>query len=207
MGMRNEKESVSCEVNTYALIKRKPAELLEKVHAAPSNPAFRLHPAEIQNMADNEDSIPNIPELLAQVLRKIQPELQPFLLARLERLAARRYRSWASDHPDASVQEGLRACADREDEIARRVESLNPDAARIQDKLLSENPELLDLNRTLFEGRPLDVQFAMQAEGEAAGAAAWRAYAAGASDPLAAELLGSCSPLEEAKAAFLQNLH
>ena len=157
-------------------------------------------------MADNENSIPNIPELLGQMLRKIQPELQPFLLARLERLAARRYRSWASDHPDESVKEGLLACADREDEIARRVESLNTDASTIQDKLLSDNPDILDLNRTLFEGRPLDVQFAMQAQGEAAGAAAWRAYAAGASDPLAAELLGSCAPLEEANAVFLQTL-
>ena len=157
-------------------------------------------------MVDNQNSIPNIAELLGQVLRTIEPQLQPLLLARLERLAAQRYRSWASDHPDPSVKEGLLACADREEEIAIRVESLDPNASAIQEKLLSDHPELLDLNRTLFEGRPLKVQFAMQAQGEMAGAAAWKAYAAGASDPLAAELLRSCSALEEANAAFLNTL-
>jgi hypothetical protein len=157
-------------------------------------------------MPDGQTTIPNVAEILAAVLRSIDPKLQPFLLAKLERLAAERYRSWASDHPDQSVKEGLLACADREDEIAIRVESLHPDASAIQDKLLSEHPELLDLNRTLFECRPLEVQFAMQAEGERAGAAAWLAYAAGASDPSVREVLQSCSPLEQANADFLQGL-
>jgi hypothetical protein len=157
-------------------------------------------------MAANKGSIPNIAEILAGVLRNIDPKLQPFLLAKLERLAAQRYRKWASDYPDPSTTEGLLACADREEEIARRVESLAPNASAIQDKLLSDNPELLNLNRTLFEGRSLKMQFAMQAEGERAGAAAWRAYAAGASDPSAQELLQSCSPLEQANADFLQTL-
>ena len=157
-------------------------------------------------MTDTERNIPNIAEVLAGVLRNIDPKLQPMLLAKLERLAARRYRTWASDHLDQSVREGLLACADREEEIASRVESLEPNASAIQDKLLSDNPALLDLNRTLFEGRSLKVQFAMQAEGERAGAAAWRAYAAAASDPSAQELLQSCSPLEQANADFLQTL-
>ena len=100
----------------------------------------------------------------------------------------------------------LLACADREEEIARRVESLEPKASAIQDTLLSDHPELLDLNRTLFEGRPLEVQFAMQAEGERAGASAWRAYAAAASDQSVQDLLQSCSPLEQANADFLQTL-
>ncbi|HTG16877.1 MAG TPA: hypothetical protein VK747_16640 [Blastocatellia bacterium] len=158
-------------------------------------------------MTNNERTIPNVAEILSQVLRNIEPPLQPLLLAALERLAAERYRSWAGDdHPNPSVREGLLACADREEEIARRVESLDPNASAIQDKLLSDHPELLDLNRTLFEGRPLKVQFAMQAQGEMAGAAAWRAYAAAASDSSARELLQSCSRLEEANAAFLRGL-
>jgi len=157
-------------------------------------------------MTDDQTDIPNIAEILAAVLRSIDPKLQPFLLAKLERLAAQRYRSWASDHPDQSVKEGLLACADREEEIATRVESLEPNATAIQDKLLSGHPELLDLNRTLFEGRPLSVQFAMQAEGERAGAAAWLAYAAAAANPSVKELLQSCSPLEQANADFLQSL-
>jgi hypothetical protein len=157
-------------------------------------------------MSDDQSNIPNVAEILAGVLRTIDPMLQPLLLAKLERLAAQRYRTWASDHPDQSVKEGLQACANREDQIAMRVESLEPNALAIQAKLLSDHPELLDLNRTLFEGRPLKVQFSMQVDGERAGAAAWRAYAAGASDQSVQELLQSCSPLEQANADFLQTL-
>ncbi len=157
-------------------------------------------------MTDSQTVVPNVAEVLAGVLRNIDPKLQPFLLAKLERLAAQRYRRWANDHADQSVREGLLACADREEAIASRVESLEPNAPAIQDKLLSDHPELLDLNRTLFEGRPLKVQFAMQAEGERAGAAAWRAYSAGASDPAVQELLQSCCPLEQENADFLQTL-
>jgi len=153
-----------------------------------------------------EAAAPKVAEILRRVLGGIDPELQPLLLAKLERLAAQRYRTWASGHSDQSVKVGLLACADREEEIARRVESLNPNASVIQDRLLSDHPELLDLNRTLFEGRPLKIQFAMQAEGERAGAAAWQAYAAAASDPPVQELLQSCSPLEQANADFLQTL-
>ena len=154
----------------------------------------------------DESNIPNISEILAGALRSIDPKLQPMLLAKLERLAAQRYRTWATDQAVQSVRDGLRACADREEKIAGRVESLEPNASAIQDKLLSDHPELLDLNRTLFEGRPLKVQFAMQAEGERAGAAAWRAYAAAATDLSVRELLGSCSALEQANADFLQSL-
>lgn len=157
-------------------------------------------------MTDDQTNIPNVAEILADVLRNVDPKLQPLLLAKLERLAAERYRNWASDHPDQSIKDGLLACADREEEIARRVESLVPDAAAIQDKLLSDNPELLDLNRTLFEGRPLKVQFAMQADGERAGAGTWKAYAAAASEESAQQLLHSCSALEQANADFLQTL-
>ena len=149
---------------------------------------------------------PAISSILADVLRQIDPKLQPFLLAKLERLAAERYRSWASIHPDPSVREGLLACAAREEQIAGRVESLDPNAAAIQDRLLADHPEILELNRTLFEGRPLDVQFAMQAEGERAGAAAWNVYAAAASDDSVRDLLQGCSPLEQANADFLQSL-
>jgi hypothetical protein len=157
-------------------------------------------------MTDDQTNIPDVAEILADVLRNIDPRLQPLLLAKLERLAAQRYRTWSGDHPDQSVKAGLLACADREEEIARRVESLVPEASAIQNKLLADHPELLDLNRTLFDGRPLEVQFAMQAAGERAGAEAWKAYAASATDPSAQELLRECSPLEKANADFLQTL-
>lgn len=157
-------------------------------------------------MKDNEIELPDIAKILAQALQNIEPGLRPVLLAALERLAGQRYRMWAKEHPDPAVKERLLACAEREEEIARRVESLDPNAAAIQNKLLADHPELLDLNRTLFEGRPLKDQFTMQAQGERAGAAAWRAFAASASEPSARALLESCSPLEEANAALLQSL-
>ncbi|MBA3765687.1 MAG: hypothetical protein H0W99_01615 [Acidobacteria bacterium] len=157
-------------------------------------------------MKDNEIELPDLAKILGQALQTIEPGQRPLLLAALERLAARRYRKWANEHLDPQVKEGLLACAEREDEIARRVESLHPDAAEIQNRLLAENPELLDLNRTLFEGRPIKDQFTMQAQGERAGAAAWSAFAAATSEPSARELLQSCSPLEEANAAFLYSL-
>ena len=150
---------------------------------------------------------PNVAEVLAMVLRNVDGTLQPLLLAALERLAAKRYRDWASRHPDPAVKDGLLACADREEEIARRVESLEPNARDIQTTLLADNAaSLSEAVRTLFEGRPLEVQFAIQAQGELAGAAAWRAFAATASAPAVQELLQSCSLLEEANAAFLQTL-
>lgn len=157
-------------------------------------------------MSDDQPNIPNVATILAGALRNVDAKLQPILLAKLERLAAQRYRNWASDHPDRSVKEGLLACADREDEIARRVESQVPNASSIQDRLLAENPALLDLNRTLFEARPLKIQFAMQAQGEEAGAAAWRAYAVASPDPSAHQVPLSCSALEQANADFLQTL-
>jgi len=157
-------------------------------------------------MPDNESEIPKVADILAGVLRRIDIKLQPVLLAKLERLAAERYRTWADDQSDHSVKEGLLGCAAREEEIANRVESLEPNASAIQEKLLAENPELLILNRTLFEGRSLKVQFAIQAQGERAGAATWSAFAAAAPDSSTRELLQSCSRLEQANADFLQSL-
>jgi hypothetical protein len=89
---------------------------------------------------DDQTNIPNVAEILAGVLRSIEPNLQPFLLAKLEKLAAQRYRTWASDHPDQSVRDGLLACADREVDIARRVESLEQKASAIPANLLSDHP-------------------------------------------------------------------
>lgn len=157
-------------------------------------------------MINNDNELPDLARILAQALQHIEPGQRPVLLAALERLAAERYRLWATVHPEPITKEGLLACAGREEEIARRVESLYPNAADIQNNLLAENPQLLELNRTLFEGRPLIDQFMMQAQGERAGAAAWSAFASAVTDPSAQELLQSCSPLEEANAVFLESL-
>lgn len=157
-------------------------------------------------MTEGQSELPDIARVLGQAFQKVVPGQRPLLLAALERLAAQRYRTWAIEHPEPAVKAGLQTCADREEEVARRVESLDPNAAHSPNELLAEHPEFLDLNRTLFEGRPINEQFTMQAQGELAGAAAWRAYAQSAIDPSAQELLQSCSQLEEANAAFLQSL-
>ena len=150
--------------------------------------------------------IPDIGAVLGEVMQTVDPGERPLLLAALERLASQRYRGWANEHPDEAVKRGLGECADREEEIAQRVESVFADAAEIQQRLMADNPDLAELNRTLFEGRPLDVQFTMQAQGERAGAAAWASFAAGAADERVQTMLESCSPLEEANAEFLETL-
>lgn len=150
--------------------------------------------------------IPDIGAVLGEVMQTVDPGDRPLLLAALERLASQRYRGWANEHPDEAVKRGLGACADREEEIAQRVESVFTGAAETQQRLLAENPDLEELNRTLFRDRPLDVQFAMQAQGERAGAAAWASFAAGSDDERVQTVLESCSPLEEANAEFLETL-
>jgi hypothetical protein len=157
-------------------------------------------------MTVDQANIPNVAEIMAGVLRKVEPKLQPVLLAKLERLQLTAIEPGLAISPLNPQGKACLPARDREEEIARRVESLVAGASAIQDKLLSDHPELADLNRTLFDGRPLKVQFAIQAEGERAGAAAWRAYAAAASEQSVQELLKSCSPLEQANADFLQTL-
>ena len=56
---------------------------------------------------------------------RTRASLEPLLLAKLERLAAARYRTCANDHPDRSVKEGLLACAVREKEIAKALVDLH----------------------------------------------------------------------------------
>jgi hypothetical protein len=130
-------------------------------------------------------------------------EQQPLLIAIAERLAAERYRGWA----DASAESaGFLACAAREEEIARRVEGLYPDAALIQRDILAANPDLEDVNRSIFAGRSLELQLAIQAQGERLGAATWRAFAEHADDPKARATFLDCALLEEASAVFLEGL-
>ena len=150
--------------------------------------------------------IPDIGAVLGEVMQTVDPGDRPLLLAALERLASQRYRGWANEHPDEAVKRGLGECADREEEIAKRVESVFADAAEVQQRLMADNPDLAELNRTLFEGRPLDVQFAMQAQGERAGAGAWASFATITDDERVKTTLESCCPLEEANAEFLETL-
>jgi hypothetical protein len=100
----------------------------------------------------------------------------------------------------------LLACAKREEEIAGRAEALFPDAAAIQSEILAKHPDLADVNRSLFAGRPLKVQFRIQANGERLGAATWRAFAKQESSSAARDTYLACAELEEASAVVLESL-
>ena len=72
--------------------------------------------------------------------------------------------------------------------------------------MLKDNSQLQHQYLGLFDGLALPDQFALQAEAELAGAAAWRAFADACSNPGEAEKLRSCAPLEEANAADLKQI-
>ena len=149
---------------------------------------------------------PSIAEVLAPVLLRIPRARQPLLIAFAERLAAGRYRRWADDPSMRDRAVALRACADREEEIARRIEGLFPDADAAQRELAAAHPEICAVNRSLFEGRSLAQQFAIQARGERLGAATWRSFAAHQHDANARETFLACALLEEESADVLESL-
>ncbi|MGH7786598.1 MAG: hypothetical protein ACRERC_07010 [Candidatus Binatia bacterium] len=117
-----------------------------------------------------------------------------------------RYRAWADDPASADHRAALWACAEREEEIAARVEALHPHGAALQRQLIAQHPELAEINRSLFDGRPLAAQFAIQARGERLGAATWRAFAAHAPSSEVREIFLTCASLEEASAVVLESL-
>jgi len=152
------------------------------------------------------DDLPDIGAVLAPLLARVPVERQPLLIALAERLAARRYRAWAREPTLAAHADRLRACAEREEDIACRVEALAPDAAAFQDGLRTEHPELETIDRTLFADRPLREQLTIQARGERLGAATWRAFARRATDARQRDTFTTCAELEEASAVVLEEL-
>ena len=152
-----------------------------------------------------ENELPNIGETLAPVLARVPRERQPLLIALAERLAAVRYRGWADAVGDARRRAELLACADREEDIARRIEGLYPDADATQRELIAQNPDLEDINRALFADRPLTQQFALQAGGERLGAATWRSFAKHTENAAARATFLACAELEEASAVVLES--
>jgi rubrerythrin len=147
-----------------------------------------------------------ITETLSQFLQLVSLEQRPLFVAMAERLAAERYRGWAGEVTDAAQRSGLMACADREEEIARRVESLYPDAAAIQADIITKIPNLPELSQALFDPYSLHDQLSLQAQGERLGATTWRSLAGKIEDPNAAEILLGCARLEEESAEFLDSM-
>ncbi len=153
-----------------------------------------------------DQALPDIGAILGPLLARIAPREQPLLLAIAERMAAERYRRWAAAVDDPAIRAGLLACGEREDDIARRVETVFADAALVQARLRAEHPDLATINDQIFAGRPLPQQFAIQAAGERLGAATWKAFARAQSDEVVRRAFLDCAPLEEASAAFLESL-
>ena len=152
-----------------------------------------------------QTELPNLAEILLKLLQRVPREQHPLLIAIAERRAAERYRSWADDPAVVAHRGRLLACADREEEIAHRVEGLHPEAAAVQRGIVAANPDLDDITRSLFAGRPLAQQFAIQAEGERLGAATWRSFGRGAS-AAARDTFLACAGLEEESAAVLESI-
>ena len=158
-------------------------------------------------MPPNDDGrLPSVGEALAPVLMRVQRQQQPVLIALAERLAARRYRDWASQIGDAARRPQLLACADREEDIAARVEGLFADAKQTQDALLAAHSDVEEINQTLFAGRPLAQQFTIQAEGERLGAATWRSFARAEESADRRAVYLACAELEEASAVVLESI-
>jgi hypothetical protein len=146
---------------------------------------------------------PNVAVLLAPVIERVPASAQHRFLALLERGAAERYRQWAaaSEHRAALLE-----CAAREEGIAERVERLFPASDATLAQLAALVPEARAIYLSLFVGLPLQEQMRIQASAERQGAAAWRAFAAAASDDGVRSTLEHCALLEEESAAFLDRL-
>ena len=148
----------------------------------------------------------SVVELIAPLFAAYAPGERPLLVALAERVAAERYRGWASACDDASGRSLLLGCAAREDHIAQLVEALHPDASEVQRRMRDANPELEGLYASLFEKLSLADQYALQAEAERAGATTWRALAASRASAEHAKVYEVCALLEEESAAVLEAL-
>ena len=112
----------------------------------------------------------------------------------------------ATSATGAARRNELLACARREEEIAALIEGLDPDAAAIQEEIRRENPDLEEINRGIFAGRPLHQQLAIQARGERLGAATWRAFAAQEETAARRDTFLACAELEEKSALVLEKI-
>lgn len=149
--------------------------------------------------------LPSIREFAAPLLASVSDEDRPLFVALAERIAAGRYRSWAEQASDVD-RERLLACAEREEEIARKVESLFPNAAAVQADLQAKHPDIEASYRALFQAHAVEDQYAIQADGERLGAATWRAFADATDREDARRVFRECAQLEEASAEILEAL-
>ena len=150
-------------------------------------------------------TIPEFGRLLAPVLSDLAPTDRPAFLARLERIAAGRYRQWATEAPQWS--EVLLACAAAEDEIADRVMDCFPVDDATAASLDSRLPLATELYQSAFASLPVHEQLRIQAAAELQGANAWRSVSTipGLSAHILSQL-AHCSELEERSSASVSDL-
>jgi hypothetical protein len=147
-------------------------------------------------------TIPNFGELLAEHLGKMPAETLPYMLSQLERTAADRYRGWAEAVPQH--REGLLACADREDEIADRVEAMFPPSDAGRALVADTIPAARATYYEVFDGHSPVEQMTIQANAERQGADAWQGLKEG--HPEFADQLDALSAIELQSADYLDSI-
>lgn len=143
-------------------------------------------------------------EVLGQLMQRAKPGQQQLLMAMAERLAAARYRAWA-DNESGERRVALLACAAREEEVARRIEGLHPNAGTVQALIRDQNPDLGDLAQGFFARFPVEEQYRLQAQAERLGAATWRSLAKRAEGDALRDVFLTCAALEEESAMVLES--
>jgi hypothetical protein len=148
--------------------------------------------------------LPDVGAALLPVVESVPEAMRPRFLALLERAAAARYRVWSEEDPAHAA--GFLACAEREDEIAQRIERFFPALPDEREAFARALPRVAAVAESAFRGRPPAEQRAMQAAAERRGAEAWRAFAAIVPDKALAAELNACARLEEESAEWLEEL-
>ena len=153
----------------------------------------------------HSDDLPSIAGVLAPVVARFPRQQQKLLIAWAERQAAERYQSWA-EQVGGAERAGFLGCAAREEDIATRIEALDPDAAAIQQQLLAELPDLEAQVLEVYADRSLEEQWEIQRRGERAGKKTWEAFAAVEDDAQDHAVLLACAALEDENASFLRSV-
>jgi hypothetical protein len=150
-------------------------------------------------------TMPDFAALLADHIGTVPEEAVPAFLARLERTAADRYRMWAEAVPEHA--QGLLSCADREDDIADRVEQIYP--ATAPDQIAAMDSAIgpaRDTYYKVFSNLTPVEQMTIQANAERQGAAAWRAMIDHESNEEIRAALEQVAQIEEVSAEYLDAL-
>lgn len=146
--------------------------------------------------------IPDFGEILAEHLAKLPAEALPYMLSQLERSAADRYRGWAKDLPEHS--QGLLSCAEREDEIAERVEAMFPPSDEHRQLVAYLMPAAKATYYDAFAGYTALEQMQIQEDAERQGARAWQGLKEAYPDKAAQ--LDELSEIELGSAQYLETI-